>query len=298
MHFLLKYIFVCLAFFLAGHAACALTRQEFRQQESLLRSQLQRVAAATDTAQKMSLNRAFAAQLEKALRQDSSFFYPFDSIPYLYKVASTDGLVRLITWSVPLPGEQKYFGFVLTRKSKSDAAARLTALRDKRRDTRLMENKELAPDEWFGALYTSLVERRLPYTNAPLYTLLGISPTGRQSNKKVVDVLNVSAGGECTFGAPVFVRKGKVSHRLIFEYSAQAVMELRYREGMGMIVFSNLVPMYAQLRGRYEHYVPGEAFDGLAFENGQWLLRENVKPPSNIEIKKRVKGDKKRGVKG
>jgi len=292
-----------LAFFLTGNLLHALTKKEFKQHEDSLRVAIERVANACsnvkdcDTAQRMALNRIFAAQFKQTLMQDSAFFYPFNAIPYLYKVASRDGLARVLTWSVPLPDGNRYFGFVLTRKSKTDFTATLTTLYDKRRDTRLVEDKELGANEWFGALYTALVEHTMPYTNAPVYTLVGISPTGgeSQSNKKVVDVLNVKPNGECTFGASIFVRKNKVTHRMIFEYSAQAVMELRYLENTGMIIFSTLEPMYRQLRGRYEHYIPGETYDGVRFEHGQWTLRENVKPPSSIQVKTRSKVDKKTG---
>jgi hypothetical protein len=303
-----------LTFFFTSNLLHALTQREFKQREDLLRDAIQRVAnvcstdsirIATqsvvkdcDTAQRMALNRIFAAQFEQTLLQDSAFFYPFDDIPYLYKVASRDGLVRVFTWLVPLPDGNRYFGFLLTRKSKTDVTATLTTLHDSRKETQLVENKELNANEWFGALYTALTVHSAPYTNKPVYTLIGISPTGGSSpsNKKVVDILNVKPNGECTFGAPIFVRKNKVTHRMIFEYSAQAVMELRYQESSGMIIFSALEPMYRQLRGRYEHYIPSESYDGVRFEQGQWMLRENVKPPSNVQVKPRGKIDKKTGV--
>ncbi len=298
MTFLKKHISLIFVFCFASSTLFALNHKEFKLHEDSLRVAIQRVASTRDTAQRMQLNRIFSELLVQTLRQDSAITYPFDSIPYLYKVTSQDGLVRVITWNVPLPEGLKYYGFVLFRKTKNDAASTVVMLRDNRKDTRIAEDKVLSANEWFGALYTSLVERYMPYTNAPVYTLVGISPTGGKSNKKVVDVLNIK-NGECTFGAPVFVRKNRVTHRMIFEYNAQAVMELRYQESTGMIIFSNLVPMYRQLRGRYEHYIPSESYDAVKFENGQWMLRESVKPPSNIEIKKRTvtREEKKRGLK-
>ncbi len=287
--FALTLLFLCPSLF-------AFSSKQLRQQEDSLRVSIQQVAAERDTAQRMALNSAFSERLAYVLRQDSAFDYPFDSVPYTYKATSPDGLVRMVTWNVPMPEGHRYYGFVLTRKSKNaTAAAALTTLHDRRRDTRLVESKQLNPNEWYGALYTTVIQRNMPYTTTPVYTLLGISPTGSGSNKKVIDILNVKPNGECTFGAPLFARKGKVTHRIIFEYNAQAVMELRYLEKTGMIVFSNLVPMYRQLRGRYEHYIPSESFDGLSFENGQWVLREGVRPPSNIQIQRRGKVDKKTG---
>ncbi|MDR3365451.1 MAG: hypothetical protein LBO71_00570 [Prevotellaceae bacterium] len=280
---------VCLIFLLL--AACrplpALTRQEFSRHERLLKVAIREVAKATDSKQKLALNSAFAAQLEEVLRQDSAFFYGFDSIPHLYRVASPDGLVRVITWNVPAADGQKYFGFVLSRSSAHAARATLHALRDKRPATRLAEGKALTADEWFGALYTKLVEKRDARTGKPVYTLIGISPNSNGlSNRKVVDVLNVNSSGGCSFGAPIFVKKNKITHRMIFEYSAEAVMELRYHEATGQIIFPNLVPMYAQLRGRYESYVPGDAYNALRFENNRWVFYENVDPPSSAVVRR------------
>jgi hypothetical protein len=279
----------CLLFFFlaVGNPLLALTRQEFNRHERLLKIAIREVAKATDSKQKLALNAAFAAQLEQVLRHDSAFFYAFDSIPHLYQVASQDALVRVITWNVPIADGQKYFGFVLLRSSANAAHATLHTLRDKRMATPLVENKTLNADEWFGALYIKLVEKRNIHTGKPVYTLIGISPNSNgMSNKKVVDVLSVGDSGRCSFGAPVFAKKNKVTRRMIFEYSAEAVMELRYHEGSGQIIFSNLVPMYAQLRGRYESYIPSDAYNALRFENNRWIFYENIEPPSSVTVRR------------
>lgn len=287
MAVLLK-ILCLLFFFFAGSAPLfALTRQELSRHERLLRVAIREVAKATDSKQKLALNAAFAAQLEQVLRQDSAFFYAFDSIPYLYQVASPDGLVRIITWNVPTADGQKYFGLALLRSHAGAARAEIHSLRDSRMATRLVEGKTLSAGEWFGALYTKLVEKRDAQTGKPLYTLIGLSPASNGlSNKKVVDVLTVSDSGTCRFGSPIFEKKNKLTCRIIFEYSPEAVMELRYHEPSGQIIFSSLEPLYTQLRGRYESYVTGDAYNALRFERGRWVFYENVEPPSSFTVRK------------
>ncbi|MDR1342234.1 MAG: hypothetical protein LBK18_03135 [Prevotellaceae bacterium] len=286
----------CLLFLLVACVPLfALTRQEFTQRERELRLAIRDIAKTGDSTQKLALNGAFAAQLEQTLRQDSAFFYAFDSIPYLYKVASTDGLVRVITWNVPVPGRQEYFGFVLLRGNADAVHATLHVLRDKRMHTKLVEGRALGVDEWFGALYTKLIDKQHPRTGKPAYTLVGVSPGNNGiSNKKVIDVLNVDSGGLCTFGAPVFVKKTRVTYRMIFEYSVEAVMELRYHDGTEQIIFSNLVPMYSQLRGRYETYIPNDAYDAFRFENGRWIFYENIEPPSSATVRRWQRGSRSR----
>ncbi|MDR3329441.1 MAG: hypothetical protein LBS63_04970 [Prevotellaceae bacterium] len=279
----IRYLLPLLAAALAAApTATALSRGALRVREDSLRVAIERVAdtPVADTGQRMALNRTFAALLEQTLREDSAFLYPFDRVPYLYRVASPNKRVRVFTWNVPLPTEQRYYGFVLARSSAAVSAATVSPLRDRRRATNLVEGIATGPSEWFGALYITLTERYLPATRQTAYTLLGISPCGDgASNKKVVDVLRIDQAGRCTFGAPIFVKKGKVLHRLVFEYSADAVMELRYHERTGQILLSALVPINAQLRGFYPSYVTGDAYHALRFANGQWRMYENVKLP-------------------
>ena len=278
------------ALLLAATPVRALTQQEFAVREDSLKAAIKRVAASTDTAMRVHLNSIFAMQLEQVLSQDSAFFYPFSNIPYLYQVASLNRLVRIITWNVPAPNKQLYFGYVLVRDSKKVPLATLHKLRDNRLPTKLAENKVLGKNEWFGALYVNLIERYLPNSNKPIYTLLGLSPTNNGvSNKKVIDVLCVDEHGVCTFGAPIFTKKNVRQHRMIFEYSTRAVMDLIYHEGTQQVVFSDLIPMHAPLRGRYEHYISGEGYNALKFVNGQWLYRENVRLPLNAASEEKVK---------
>jgi hypothetical protein len=217
---------------------------------------------------------------------DNAFDYPFDSIPYIYKVSSNDKLVRLITWTVPMNGTYLYYGFVQTRANKKSSISHLTALHDVRTPTPQAIQEKLSPQAWFGALYTELIEKR--DKDKIYYTLLGLSLNDEKTTKRVVDVLCVQNDSLLTFGAPIFEGKRRVvQHRMIFEYSRQSIMHLKYNKKLDVIGFSVLESMYPKLRGVYEFYVAGDSYDGLKFENGRWRYLERVNIPSDVKKKVR-----------
>ncbi|MGL5913782.1 MAG: hypothetical protein ACRCZB_06410 [Bacteroidales bacterium] len=293
MRFVIFSTIVCSLWFATHTNAYASLSKKFAPKEKALREAIIEVAKEHDSTKKLLLNSIFTVQLNAALRMDSAILFPFDSVPYLYQLTSNNGLVRIITWNVPAGSQQHYFGFILVRNKKSETTVHIVPLTDKRPATKEVESKTLPPSEWFGALYTEIIEHKLPYTNATAYTLLGISLNNRLTSKKVIDVLQIADEGKLSFGFPIFRQKKKLTNRIIFEYKAEAVMPLQYNAKMKLITFPLLTPMYRQLRGRYEHYVPSDSYDGLKHKDGYWIYTENVPLSSTVEIKRRVKAPKK-----
>ncbi|MGL4956968.1 MAG: hypothetical protein ACRC9X_07310 [Bacteroidales bacterium] len=293
MRFVIFSTIACSLWFATHTNAYASLSKKFAPKEKALREAIIEVAKEHDSTKKLLLNSIFTVQLNAALRMDSAILFPFDSVPYLYQLTSKNGLVRIITWNVPAGSQQHYFGFILVRNKKSETTVHIVPLTDKRPATKEVESKTLPPSEWFGALYTEIIEHKLPYTNATAYTLLGISLNNRLTSKKVIDVLQIADEGKLSFGFPIFRQKKKLTNRIIFEYKAEAVMPLQYNAKMKLITFPLLTPMYRQLRGRYEHYVPSDSYDGLKHKDGYWIYTENVPLSSTVEIKRRVKAPKK-----
>ncbi|MDR1226172.1 MAG: hypothetical protein LBK47_04650 [Prevotellaceae bacterium] len=278
MRFLTFILLAALPQLLAAHPT-------LKQQEDSLKVAIRRVAAMQDTVKKLALNRAFSDLFGQSLAAAGGFDYPFDSVPYLYRAASEDKRVRVITWTVPVKGAYRYFGFVQMRENRKSPVHRVVALTDVRIPTPLAVQEVLAPREWFGALYTEVVEKR--HEQKTYYTLLGLSLNDERTTKKVVDVLCIQADS-VVFGAPIFERKKKpVQYRMIFEYSARSVMQLKYNKKLEVIAFSALESLYPQLRGQYEYYVAGDSYDGLKFEQGKWNYVEKVKVPSDVKRKVR-----------
>ena len=133
----------------------------------------------------------------------------------------------------------------------------------------------LTQKNWYGALYYKIIHDKKIGSNK--YTLLGWDGNNNLTNKKVIDVITVDGNGMVKFGAPIFKMKKRVQRRVIFEYSEEAVMSLKYHPRLSKIVFDHLEPTSSDLKGIYEYYVPIlDEFDGLVLTKGKWVFEENT----------------------
>ena len=210
------------------------------------------------------------------LSMPASYYYPFDSLKRIGKVHSPDKKIRAITWNLPFSdGTQQYCGFIQHTQKKKAKKIYLYTLRDLSRDSSDPENEVYQPDNWFGALYYDILHNR--YAGKAYYTLIGFDFNNRYSTKKVLDVLTLDQELNVRFGAPVFETENKkLANRIIFEYSAQAVMTLRYDPDIKMIVFDHLSPIESGLEGVYQFYGPDFSYDGYEFKSGKWRYRSNL----------------------
>ena len=153
----------------------------------------------------------------------SSFNASFDSIPNLSVKTSPDQVVRLYTWMMAnYDGSQyRYYGFLQVRKNKKVSLFPLTD------STEVIEkplSNKLKPNKWFGAIYYNILvhERK----GKKIYTLLGWKGKNEMLTQKVIDVLTVESN-KPSFGLAVFKINNIYNHRVLFEYTSQAVMSLK-----------------------------------------------------------------------
>ena len=64
--------------------------------------------------------------------------------------------------------------------------------------------------------------------------------------------------------------------RVIFEYSSQVVMSMRYDDKLNMIVMDHLAPSEPILTNNYRFYCPDGSFDAFKFEKGVFVLHKDV----------------------
>ncbi len=257
---------------------------------------------------KYEANEKFTALLEDALNVNKSFDYPFDSIKTIARLASSDQKIKLYNWVIAKSdGSFDYYAFLQSyneKKKKYD----VFKLIDKSADIIAPEFQTLDINNWYGALYYKIVHTR--NGNVDYYTLLGWNGNDGLSFKKLIEVLSFKSSNKPVFGAPIF-RKGKDKpKRIIFEYSAKAVMNLKYdnqeyqekiklkkpKKGKrfeinnvksSMILFDRLVALSPSLEGQKQFYVPEtNIYDAFIYENGKWTFIEdvNAKNPRKPEV--------------
>lgn len=243
---------------------------------------------------RLSANCSFLEMLLHALEQEGSFAYPFDSLTTISRLFAPDSSFRLLTWNLPKDdGTYLYSGVIQPRPKANKTDVFL--LSDSSDIMTGLEHRITGCQAWPGALYYQIIRNETPAKR--YYTLLGWDGHNRFTTRKIIEVLTFDPDGRPVFGAPVFpdYLKGDQT-RVIFEYSSNAVMSLkyetqRYRELRNknpyrpayryrtarMIVFDHLEPMDPSLKGQYSFYVPaGNIVDAFVFSDGCWRFKTDV----------------------
>ena len=230
--------------------------------------------AATSDTEKELINSDIAAGFEQALENSASFNYPFDSLKYIGKIKSSDQRLRIYTWNIPYHnGTHQYIGYLqyLPEKSKEPLVYRLI---DKSDEMTNPADLILDCKSWYGALYYDVIlckDKENKY-----YTLLGFDFNDLFSSKKVIEILCFNDNNEPTFGKPVFEQEGKLTARVMFEFSARVSMNLRYNKEKEMIIYDHLSPSRPSLTGKFQFYGPDMSYDGLKFEDGIWKVYKDI----------------------
>ena len=237
--------------------------------------------------------------LKETLGLNNSISYPFDSIKTIAVVRSSDKKVRIFTWFlINDKGVHEHYGFV---QAYNEATRRYMVypLIDKWQKVKSPTAKLLYCDNWFGALYTKLIE--VKGANGTYYTLLGWNGGNMFSQYRIIEVLTFNYQGKPVFGSQVFRNYGKNSRplRIVFEYSKKGYMFLNYEKQSytqrsatknkktkqytiekittDMIVFNRLIPMR---EGSYNstQMLVGEISLNDAFieQNGRWYFKQDI----------------------
>ncbi len=224
---------------------------------------------------KNDLNLEIQDLFGKALQLKASFDYPFASLKqFIYNETSEDKLLRIFNWNVPYnDGRQKY-GAILHYYIKKQKKYRIFSLNDNSDNIVNPEKRKLSENNWYGALYYKMLYKK--YKREKYYTLFGWDGNSDYSTKKIIEVLHFDSRGKPVFGAPIFKMPRGKNNRIIFEYSKQSQMMLRYDENAKLIVFDLLVPPSPLYKGQFQFYGPEGTYDGFYFKKGKWIYKANV----------------------
>ncbi len=225
-----------------------------------------------------SLAHLLHEMLGGVLKNEGSFEYPFDSLKNdVSIVKSSDGRLRLLTWfTVGDAGDYHYYGFLQydDRSAKKLRLYNLVDNSDALEKTPNLENQTLSPQNWYGSLYYSIVEKKGP--DGIVYTLLGWDGNGLYTSKKIVEPLVFTEKGQPKFGKLMIKYDRKKAKRLIFEFSKRVTMMVQYDANLDMIVFDHLTDFGERSTGNPMFLGPDMSYDALKFEDGMWLYQSNV----------------------
>ena len=209
--------------------------------------------------------------------------YSFDSLTGVSILSPKNNKFKLITWNLNKDdGTHTFFGYLLINNSKrikkgffkyeTIEAYEHFKLLDKSWQIKNPETYIGSTDKWFGMLYTQLIECD------EFYTLIAWDGNDKLTQRKFIDVLYFKPNGEAIFGKDVFRFPRKNPRRLMFEYSSDVTMSLKFNEKKNQIVYSHLAPREegTVLEGQFQYYGPDGSFDALELRKDKWVTLEDI----------------------
>ena len=258
--------------------------KEIEQLNSLGKEML---GAKTDSL-KFVINEQYKVLLKEVVDNKEAFEYNFDALKTI-SIQQT-GELKIYNWAVPKTnGTYQYYAFATLMQKKSGYT--IIELTDKSTILKTPENKTLMPKMWYGALYYKIIRHKKIGMN--YYTLLGWDGNNNLTTKKIIDVIQVNKNGTIKIGAPIFKMEKKTQRRVIFEYSDNVVMSLKYNQNK--LIFDHLIPSSSKLKGIYEYYGPElNIFDALIAENGKWIFEADTEIVLDKSVKDYMWNDPKK----
>jgi hypothetical protein len=216
----------------------------------------------------------FIKTFVSALKLPNSFAFPFDSVVSISIMRSPDNQFRIFTWHLRTDdGHYRYYGAI--QKNDPNKLS-LYPLFDNSAFIQNPQDTALTNDSWYGAHYYTIIVPKRWFSKNKKYVLLGWKGHNQNSQQKVIDVLSFAKDGRPIFGADIIKLKDKTQHRMVFEYTSQAVMMLRYLSDKKWIVYDHLAAPNARSEGNFEVYGPDLSYDGLKYRRGKWILMEKI----------------------
>ena len=224
-------------------------------------------------------NYTFIKTLVSSLKEKNSFQYTYDSLQNIISIKkSDDNKFRIFSWFTQNDdGSYRFFGAI---QMNNPNKLELYPLIDQTQQIQIsvsLPDSTLTPEKWFGAVYYQI----LPVLGIkePYYILLGWKGKNLSTNHKVVETLYFK-DGKPQFGTAVLEKSAKsndFAKRIVYTYTKEANMLLRYIKDEKMIVFDHLVASSEETAGIFDLYAPDLSYDGYKFKSGKWLIQENLK---------------------
>ncbi|GGH07174.1 hypothetical protein [Mucilaginibacter phyllosphaerae] len=220
--------------------------------------------------ERKNANYRFIKMLVMALKIPHSFNYPFDSVKTVSIINSPDNRFRILSWHVMnQDGSYRYYGTV---QMNTGSSLLMYPLEDYTPFIKNPEDSVTDNHKWYGAQYYKII--RISAAK-PYYVLLGWKGNNVKSTKKVIEVLSFDRDNKPVLGMPVF-GDGNNRKRIVFEYTRQASMLLRYVPDQNLIVFDHLAPPDQKMKDSPETFGPDLSYDGYQLKNGRWVLVQNL----------------------
>ena len=232
-----------------------------------------RLHSASVDSLRLRINDSIKLSVEILASSDKLVSHNYLNLRYLGQIASSDSLVKIITWNLVLTNEPgRYYCYFIKRSSRGNAN-KIYFLTHAYDDNPIRIDTVYTESDWYGALYYDIK----PYNSEKRqsWVLLGINYSNPLMTRKVIDVLSFTSEGKLLFGRKWFDSGKSVNYRHVLEYSSKAVISLKFRSG-NSIVFDHLVPLAPDRNDDRIYYGPDYSYDAYLYKNGIWSLSVNI----------------------
>lgn len=253
--------------------------KQLKQQEDTLKVLADSTIRAMLPDERMGYCNIFIKELKNTLKIPGSFNYSFDSLATrIHVISSPDNRFKIFNWVVATgPSSKFYFGAIQL------ANGNLIPLYDKSNEIEDNQLEKMVSDNknWFGCEYYNIIE---DFTSTGKhYLVFGFNSGNFNSNRKLIDVLNISEDDIVSFGKPIFADEfGNLKSRFVLEYKKGVSTTLNYDNQYKMIMFTRL-GSEINAPSRKDTYIPLGPIDGLRKDGGVWRYTKEAIPVLKLE---------------
>lgn len=257
--------------FVNGQTLTSVQKKSLQEQELVLKKQAEAIIFSENLADRFKADSLFTRGLVKALKENNSFSFPFDSIRNVARVYPDDSSFRIFTWQLVVSENFVRLHGAIQMKT-ADGSLKLIPLIDK--SDLIVNQRDTITDaqNWIGAVYTSMIQKE--YKGKKYYTLFGFNFNNIRTDKKIIEVLTFE-DDKPVFGGKNFYfestnQYSKDPARIIMEFKDAASPHLSYDKELGMIMMEHLVSQTGDEKKKYT-LVPDGDYEGFNWLNGKWI---------------------------
>ena len=217
----------------------------------------------------------FDQRLSDSIHLYATFDKNISAFKNVSVLESTDKLLKIYTYTYPTfdGTNYYYFGFIQYRKSIKDSVITIQ-LRDSTASIIKPETEKLSSQKWLGAAYYSIQE--LKFKGKQYYILLGWKGYNQTTTKKIIEVLYFDEQS-AKFGYSLFKTGSVYRNRIVFSFTSQASMSLKFSKNGKEIVFDHLSSPKSKQDGDIQVLTgPDGTYDSFKLVKGRYQLGKDI----------------------
>lgn len=245
-----------------------------RQKEDSLKIYAAKIIQADKSEERFKSDSLFTRMLVRALKNNSSFYFPFDSLETISRLYAPDSSFRIFTWQLVIPAVTgntvRQHGAI--QMKTYDGSLKLYPLIDKSDVTGNIADTIGNNLGWIGAIYYKIIMKKSG--NQKYYTLLGFDENNISSSRKIIEVLTFQ-NDEPVFGGRYFSYENDVpfksaQSRYVMEFKKDAGPRLTFDNDLDMIIVEHLVSESNEPKKKWTLVGDGD-YEGFKWQSGKWI---------------------------